>query len=72
MSGCKPENTPIKAGHKLDEPESPLIERERYRLLMGKLIYILHTRIDIPYVVSQFMHNPKELRIEALFRYLNA
>ncbi|RVW85234.1 ABC transporter C family member 13 [Vitis vinifera] len=29
LSGCKPENTPIKAGHKLDEPESPLIERER-------------------------------------------
>ena len=40
---------------------------------MGKLIYLLYTRPDIAYamsVVSQFMHNPKEIHIEAIFRIL--
>ena len=40
---------------------------------MGKLIYSSHTRLDIAYavsVVSQFMHNPKEIHIEAVFRIL--
>ena len=38
---------------------------------MGKLIYLLYTRPDIAYamsVMSQFMHNPKEIHIEAIFR----
>ena len=41
---------------------------------MGKLIYLSHTRLDIAYavsVVSQFMHNPKEIHIEAVFKILH-
>ena len=55
-----------------------LIDRERYQLLVGKLIYLSHARLDIAYVVSvvsQFMHNPNEIHIESVFkilRYLKA
>ncbi|RVW84930.1 Retrovirus-related Pol polyprotein from transposon RE1 [Vitis vinifera] len=39
----------------------------------GELIYLSHTRPNIGYAVSevsQFMHNPKEIHIEAVFRIL--
>ena len=51
-----------------------LIDRERYQLLVGKLIYLSHARLDIAYVVSvvsQFMHNPNEIHIEAIFKILH-
>ena len=40
---------------------------------MGKLIYLAHTRPDIAYavsVVSQFMHDLREVHMEAMFRML--
>ena len=40
---------------------------------MRKLIYLAHTRPDIAYavsVVSQFMHDLREVHMEALFRVL--
>ncbi|KAL6325819.1 hypothetical protein AAG906_026648 [Vitis piasezkii] len=47
-----------------------------YQRLVGKLIYLSHTRHDITYIVglvSQFMHTPMNCHIEAMthiFRYL--
>lgn len=41
--------------------------------MVGKLIYLSHTRPDIAYaisVVSQFMHNPSKEHIEAVVRIL--
>ena len=48
-----------------------LIDRGRYQRLVGKLIYLSHTRPDIAYVVgivSQFMHSPQEDHWEAVLR----
>jgi DNA-binding protein len=41
--------------------------------LVGKLIYLSHTQPNIAYVVSvinQFMHNPKEVHLQAAHRVL--
>ena len=47
------------------------MNKERYQCLVGKLIYLAHTRPDTAYavsVVSQFMHDPREVNMEAVFR----
>lgn len=60
--------TPIEASHKLDKgPKSPPVEKDKYQHLVGKLIYLSHSRPNMTYtmsMVSQFMHNRKELHIE--------
>ncbi|KAL5823155.1 hypothetical protein ACOSQ4_021055 [Xanthoceras sorbifolium] len=72
--GCKPVDTPIEFNHKLcDLPEDAAVDRGNYQRLVGKLIYLSHTRPDIAYavsVVSQFMHNPKETHLKAVNRIL--
>jgi hypothetical protein len=79
MLDCKPVDTPIVQNHKLGEhPNQIPTNRERYQRLVGKLIYLSHTRPDIAYVVSlvsQFMHSPSEEHMKAVFqilRYLKA
>ena len=45
----------------------------RYQKLVGKLIYLSHTRPDIAFavnIVSQFMHSPYEVHLEAVYRIL--
>ena len=46
MLGCKPSDTPIKA-RKKTENDRKLMDRERYQRLVGRLIYLSHTRPDI-------------------------
>lgn len=49
------------------------MDKGRYQRLVGKLIYLSHTRPDIAYavsVVSQFMHNPSEDHMDAVVRIL--
>ena len=46
-------------------------DKEQYQHLVGKLIYLAHTRPDIAYavgVVSQFMHSPQVEHMEAALR----
>jgi len=48
-------------------------DKERYQRLVGKLIYLSHTRPDISYgvsLVSQFMHCPSKDHMEAVGRIL--
>ena len=45
----------------------------RYQRLVGRLIYLAHTRPDLAYalsVVSQYMHNPREQHMNAVMRIL--
>jgi hypothetical protein len=47
--------------------------KERYQRLVGKLIYLSHTRPDIAYavsIVSQFMHCPSKDHMDAVIRIL--
>lgn len=57
---CKPADTPIVQNHQLGEyPNQVPRDKGKYQKLVGKLIYLSHTRPDIDYaisVVSQFMH----------------
>lgn len=47
--------------------------RQSYQRLVGKFIYLSHSRFDIAYaveVVSLFMHNPKETHLRAIYHIL--
>jgi hypothetical protein len=74
MLACKPIDTPIEQNHRLGEDVDDIpVDRERYQKLVGKLIYLSHTRPDIAFavsVVSQFMHAPCEKHMEAVYRIL--
>ncbi|RVW17531.1 Retrovirus-related Pol polyprotein from transposon RE2 [Vitis vinifera] len=74
MSGCQPVNTPIVEGLKLCvESNQVSIDKERYQRLVGRLMYLAHTRPDLAYalsVVSQYMHNPREQHMNAVMRIL--
>ncbi|RDX71963.1 hypothetical protein CR513_48619, partial [Mucuna pruriens] len=64
---------PIGQNHRIGCEESPIIEKSQYQRLVGKLIYLSHTRPDIAYVVSvvsQFMHDPRERHLQAVERIL--
>lgn len=62
MSGCKPSDTPIEANGNLWEITDDIpVNKGKYQRLIGRLIYISHTRPDIAFGVSklsQFMHLP--------------
>ena len=67
-------DTPIVQNHGLGEfPNQTPTNKERYQRLVGKLIYLSHTRLDIAYavsLVSQFMHCPSEDHMSAMVRIL--
>ncbi|XP_038904223.1 uncharacterized protein LOC120090567 [Benincasa hispida] len=57
MAGCKPIDTPIEVNAKLSNlSEGVPVNKERYQRLVGKLIYLSHTRLDISYVLSMVSH----------------
>ncbi|RVW49135.1 Retrovirus-related Pol polyprotein from transposon RE1 [Vitis vinifera] len=50
MSGCQPVNTPIEEGLKLCvEPNQVSTDKGRYQRLVGRLMYLAHTRPDLAY-----------------------
>ena len=71
---CQPAKTPTEVNHKLtldkDEHETDI---GNYQRLIGRLIYLAHTRLGISYVVntlSQFMHSPRISLLQAAHRVL--
>jgi hypothetical protein len=74
MLDCKPADTPVIQNSKLGiDPNQVPTNKETYQRLVGKLIYLSHTRPDIAYVVScvsQFMHAPSEEHMEAVLRII--
>ncbi|KAG7558923.1 Ribonuclease H-like superfamily [Arabidopsis thaliana x Arabidopsis arenosa] len=77
LSGSRPADTPLEQNHKLASSTSPVFpEPERYRRLVGRLVYLTHTKPEISYAVNmlaQFMQKPQLDHWEAalrLVRYL--
>ena len=62
MFGCQPVDTPIEEGLNLCVgPNQVSVDKGRYQRLVGRLMYLAHTRPNLSYalsVVSQYMHNP--------------
>lgn len=72
MLGCKTSDTPVDVENKV-ENSSRAIDTDRYQQLAAELIYLSHTRPDIAFtvsVVSQHMHCPKEVHLEAIYKIL--
>lgn len=79
MLGCKPAATPIEPGNKPKEQwDMTPTDKGRYQMLVGRLIYLSHTRPDICFVVgkvSQHMHSPTNENMQGILRicrYLKA
>jgi hypothetical protein len=73
MTGCRAAPTPIDQNHKLTTQSGELVDKERYQKLVGRLLYLCHTRPDIAYVVSvvsRYMHEPQSGHLEAVHRIL--
>ena len=71
MMGCKPVDTPMDANVKLDmkENDEP-VDKGQFQRLVGKLIYLAHTPLDIAFVVScvsQFMHSLSKSHLDAVY-----
>ncbi|XP_060675798.1 secreted RxLR effector protein 161-like [Ziziphus jujuba] len=72
MTGCKAIETPINPNVKLKAATTiEVVDRECYQRLVGRLIYLPHTRLDIAFAVSgQFIHSPGSTHFEAVFKIL--
>ena len=74
MTTCSPASTPMEENLKLCvHPNQVPANKERYQRLVGRLMYLAHTRPDLAYVlsmVSQFMHSPSEEHMNAVIRIL--
>ncbi|KAG7578454.1 Retrotransposon gag domain [Arabidopsis thaliana x Arabidopsis arenosa] len=72
LLGCQPVSTPLEQNHKLPDDEGEFYEDvERYRRLVGRLVYLTFTRPDLSYVVhmlAQFMHQPRAKHWAAVIR----
>ena len=74
MLGCKPADSPIEANHRLQVGVGDSVDLGRYQRLVERLIDLSHTRPNITYaisLVSQYMHDPRESHLEAVFRILS-
>jgi hypothetical protein len=61
MLGCKPVGAPIDQKAKLSAEAGEPVDKDRYQRLVGRLIYLSHTRPDICFavsVVSRYMYDP--------------
>jgi hypothetical protein len=74
MTSCKPISIPLEQNVKLNADEGDLVEdTTMYRRIVGSLIYMTITRLDLSYtvgVVSQFMQTPRNPHLDAVRRIL--
>jgi len=71
--GCKHATTLMEVNVDLWFDDSHTLDPGRYKRLMGKLIYLTVTRLDITFavgVLSRFMHQPREIHWLAAMRIL--
>eukprot|EP00253_Pinus_taeda_P035870 PITA_35870 len=73
MEECKPVPSPFQSGVKLSVScSSPEVDATLYRQLVGKLLYLTHTRPDLSFavgLVARFMQNPRESHWKAAKEY---
>jgi hypothetical protein len=69
MTDCKSSPTPFLSGVRLEDGEdTPLVESTLYRQLVGSLLYLTHSRLDLSYAVGavyMFMQGSHELHWKA-------
>lgn len=73
MMECRPAPTPIEANHRIMADSGDPVDKGQYQRLVGKLIYLSHTRPDIAYavsIVSRYMHDPRSTQLDAANRIL--
>ena len=72
--GCKPAKTPMQPNMQLSQDDGELLtDPNMYRRLIGKLIYLTITRLDLTYSVnklSQFLSQPRRPHLQAVYRIL--
>ncbi|GMI85144.1 cysteine-rich RLK (RECEPTOR-like protein kinase) 8 [Hibiscus trionum] len=73
--GKKPAETLLIASHKLSAHEGELLpDPQLYRRLVGRLLYLTHTRPDNTYVVhllSQLVSSPRQPHLQAAYHLLS-
>nr|ABA93730.1 retrotransposon protein, putative, unclassified [Oryza sativa Japonica Group] len=73
MLGCRASTTPIDRNHQLCAQSGDPVNKEAYQRLVGRLIYLCHTRPDISYVVSvvsRYMHDPRTGHLDVVHKIL--
>lgn len=73
MLGCRPCSSPIDRNHQIYAQSGDSVDRETYQRLVGRLIYLCHTRPDISYavsVVSRYMHDLRTGHMEVVYRIM--
>lgn len=65
--------TPIEQNHRVMAESGEPIDKRQYQRLVGRLIYLSHTRPDIAYavsIVSRYMHDPRSGHMDVVNRIL--
>ncbi|KAK8918875.1 hypothetical protein KSP39_PZI022030 [Platanthera zijinensis] len=73
MLGCKHAVTPFDQRCKLGAEAGEPVYREMYQRLVGKLIYLSHTRPNISFfvnAVSRYMYDPRKGHTDAVYQIL--
>ena len=73
MLDCKPISTPMDPNVKFKDEGKKLEDVTMYQRMVGSLIYLTLTRLDIAYsvgVVSRYMSNPKKSHLDAVRRII--
>jgi hypothetical protein len=69
----RPAPTPVEQNLRILADSGESVDKGRYQRLVGRLIYLSHTRPDIAYavsIVSRYMHDPRTSHLDAVYRIL--
>lgn len=74
MSTCQPVDTPVEEGLKLCAKSNQIpVDKGRHKTLVGKLMYLAYTRLDLAYALSignPFIHNHGEQHMNTVMQIL--